>query len=70
MTRPRESDYTSHTAYTRALEVYCDWQKELIAMSIDALRDACGGRCNAEYNPCHAREALTEIEKNLEGVNG
>lgn len=24
MTRPRESDYTSHTSYTRALEAYCD----------------------------------------------
>ena len=24
MTRPRESDYTSHVAYTRALEAYCD----------------------------------------------
>ena len=24
MTRPRESDYTSHTSYTRALEDYCD----------------------------------------------
>ena len=25
MTRPRESDYASHTAYTRALEAYCDF---------------------------------------------
>ena len=25
MTRPRESDYTSHTSYTRALEAYCDF---------------------------------------------
>ena len=24
MTRPRESDYTSHASYTRALELYCD----------------------------------------------
>ena len=23
-TRPRESDYQSHVAYTRALEAYCD----------------------------------------------
>jgi hypothetical protein len=25
---------------------------------IDALEDMCGGRCNAEYNPCQARVAL------------
>jgi hypothetical protein len=25
MKRPSESDYTSHVAYTRALEEYCDW---------------------------------------------
>jgi hypothetical protein len=25
MKRPIESDYTSHVAYTRALEEYCDW---------------------------------------------
>jgi hypothetical protein len=24
MARPRESDYTSHVGYTRALEAYCD----------------------------------------------
>ena len=27
MKRPIESDYTSHVAYTRALEEYCDQQK-------------------------------------------
>jgi len=25
MKRPIEADYTSHVAYTRALEEYCDW---------------------------------------------
>jgi hypothetical protein len=25
MKRPSELDYTSHVAYTRALEEYCDW---------------------------------------------
>ena len=24
-----------------------------------ALEEACGNRCNAEYNPCYAREALS-----------
>lgn len=28
-----------------------------------ALALECGNRCNAEYNPCNAREALKEIEK-------
>jgi hypothetical protein len=30
-----------------------------IDLIIDALEDMCGGRCNAEYNPCQARVALT-----------
>jgi len=25
----------------------------------EALEEACGNRCNAEYNPCYAREALS-----------
>ena len=29
-----------------------------IDLIIDALEDMCGGRCNAEYNPCQARVAL------------
>ena len=28
MKRPVESDYTSHVAYTRALEEYCDWLRQ------------------------------------------
>ena len=28
MKRPSESDYTSHVAYTRALEAYCDEKRE------------------------------------------
>jgi hypothetical protein len=30
-----------------------------IDLIVDALEDICGGRCNAEYNPCQARVALT-----------
>lgn len=26
----------------------------------DALEEDCGGKCNAEYNPCWARELLDE----------
>lgn len=28
----------------------------------EALEVACGGRCNAEYNPCYARQALAATE--------
>ena len=30
-------------------------------MAIEALEVACGNRCNAEYNPCQAREALAAL---------
>lgn len=46
--------------------------KELLAerdavlkMALESLNDTCGNRCNAEYNPCHAREAADAIRKVL-----
>jgi hypothetical protein len=33
-----------------------------IAKLREALEFECGGRCNAEYNPCNAREALADKE--------
>ena len=30
---------------------------------VEALENECGGRCNAEYNPCAARQALKEFEE-------
>ena len=33
MTRPRESDYTSHVAYCRALELYCDLLEAMLSMA-------------------------------------
>jgi len=32
-----------------------------IEQAIEALEDACGNRCNAEYNPCQAREAIAAL---------
>ena len=32
---------------------------------ITALEEACGNRCNAEYNPCYAREAITQAKQVL-----
>lgn len=34
---------------------------DAIKLAIDALEAACGGRCNAEYNPCRYREALAAL---------
>jgi hypothetical protein len=35
-----------------------------IARLREALKLECGGRCNAEYNPCNARQALAQGEQN------
>ena len=43
-------------------EEEADLRNEELKTHIDVLREAleaeCGGRCNAEYNPCNARQAL------------
>ena len=35
--------------------------KALLIQARDALLSACGGRCNAEYNPCEAREVADAL---------
>ena len=37
----------------------------VLKMALEALVESCGARCNAEYNPCHARLAATAIRKVL-----
>lgn len=32
---------------------------------LDALEQACGNRCNAEYNPCSARDAIAIIQSEM-----
>jgi hypothetical protein len=39
--RPNESDYTSHVAYCRALEEYCDWLE-----AKRPVKTYCGGKPN------------------------
>jgi len=39
--------------------------KDMIEQAIEALTDKCGGRCNAEYNPCHALEVATTLRAAL-----
>jgi hypothetical protein len=37
-----------------------------LRLALEALEDACGNRCNAEYNPCFQRETITAIKVALE----
>jgi hypothetical protein len=39
---------------------------EALDLAQKALEDACGNRCNAEYNPCFQREAITAIKASRE----
>ena len=39
--------------------------KEALRLALEALEHACGDRCNAEYNPCFQREAITAIKEAL-----
>ncbi len=41
-------------------------QQKALQDCITALEEACGNRCNAEYNPCYAREAITQAKQALE----
>ena len=38
---------------------------EALKRALEALEDACGDRCNAEYNPCFQREAIIAIKEAL-----
>ena len=38
---------------------------EALKLALEALEDVCGWRCNAEYNPCFQREAITAIKEAL-----
>ena len=42
--------------------------KEALKLALEALEHACGDRCNAEYNPCFQREAITAIKEALAQV--
>ena len=39
--------------------------KELMQQALDALEDACGGRCNAENNPCWQRDVANALRERL-----
>lgn len=39
--------------------------KQLLLKILEALHEECAGKCNAEYNPCWARQLIGEIELEL-----
>ena len=39
--------------------------RELMQQALEALEDACGGRCNAEYNPCWQRNVADALRERL-----
>jgi hypothetical protein len=39
--------------------------RKVVNEAIDALEDACGGRCNAEYNPCWQWEVAQTLKAAL-----
>ncbi len=62
-----------HNAYVEGvLESYAEFGKRIAALESalgvarEALEIECGGRCNAEYNPCWARGTINTIDTTLE----
>ena len=39
--------------------------RDLLKQALEALEDACGGRCNAENNPCWQREIADALRERL-----
>ena len=39
---------------------------DVMKQALEALKDACGGRCNAEYNPCWQQEAAQALRLAIE----
>jgi len=39
---------------------------EAMKQALEALEEACRDRCNAEYNPCYARTAITSLRQAIE----
>ena len=39
----------------------------MLVVAVEALEFDCGNKCNAEYNPCNAKEALNKIKSMMEG---
>ena len=57
--RPKEADYISHVAYTRALEAYCGTLEHAIRQCIDA------GVLSSDPTPLFKREKQNENQQGI-----
>jgi hypothetical protein len=61
--------YCSHRGHSQrhgSVNAGEDMSIEAMKQALEALQEACGDRCNAEYNPCHARTAITSLRQAIE----
>jgi hypothetical protein len=54
---------SKYAIYEEQADVKIAELKAKLDKAKEALEFECGGRCNAEYNPCNAREVLKELDK-------
>jgi len=55
ITRQAFAEGAAHSSHAKLLA--------MLETAVDALEFECGNRCNAENNPCNAREILTELTR-------
>ena len=68
--RPIESDYTSHVAYTRSLEEYCDWLTQPEQEPVDYKKLAALGWQSIECPFCGSSGAQAFPKPEQEPVEG
>ena len=64
-TRLKEVCEFDHMQGTHSNEVRLKPVLDALVNCVKALEFECGNKCNAEYNPCNAREALAKLESVL-----
>lgn len=60
-----ETRENAHALFLLELREVCDEVERrdaVLKMALEAFVESCGDRCNAEYNPCHARLAIDAIK--------
>jgi hypothetical protein len=72
MKRPIESDYTSHVAYTRALEMHCDTleqpaQRTWIWLSDADIADVVDTTC--QYTGSYEEYLIKKAERKIRSIN-
>ncbi len=61
MNKPQEHEYTSHVAYTRALEVHCEALQAEVAKQSAVLKVALGALCDFDYD--RRMDAIRQINE-------